>query len=172
MAALALPDTNAGLGDVLLTLANLYQIYEKLDDEDKSVHLVVQASINKRWNAADQDVFILGVFLDPAIQASLFRQGSGFTHALPAGLNECLQRVWKQLYRLAPDTPENYDLHLACSDYYFHRAEFSDSMLNTAAFERRAQEKVSKLSLKSCYLLNGIQFTGQSSLACGGVEGD
>lgn len=142
VAALALQGTNAGLGDVLLTFANLYQAFGKLEGDDNPVRTAVQASIIKRWDAADQDVFILAVFFDPVIRATLFKRGAGLVHGLPAGLNQRVQRVWRRIYHQPSDAPENSDLHLACSDYYARREEFSDSMLNTAPFERRAKEKV------------------------------
>ena len=164
VAALALQDTNAGLGDVLLTLAHLYQMFGRLEDEDEAVRVAVQDSLSKRWNAADQDVFILGVYFNPSIRASLFKRGINLTHALPAGLNERVQRVWRRFYRLAPNTPEHHDLHLACSDYYHRRSdtEFSDAMLNIAAFELRAQQKVSQ-TLNIIHLICSLSFTVQGA---------
>jgi hypothetical protein len=50
------------LDHIGLTLGNLYQIYSNLSIE-APIHDRVLGSLEKRWQAADQDVFILAIHL-------------------------------------------------------------------------------------------------------------
>ena len=59
------------LDHVLLTLRNLYCIYSTLEF-DVEVWTVILASLEKWWAKADQEVFILAVFLNPYIHSQCF----------------------------------------------------------------------------------------------------
>jgi hypothetical protein len=59
------------LDHVLLTLGNLYRIYSNLEF-DVEVRTAILASLEKRWAKADQEVFILAVFLNPYIRHCCF----------------------------------------------------------------------------------------------------
>ena len=58
--------TNTHIDHVVLTLGNLYWIYNNANLEGPLRNRVLW-SLSKRWKAADQDVFILSVMLHPWI---------------------------------------------------------------------------------------------------------
>jgi len=55
------------LDHVLLMLGNLARIFSQNLEFDKDLHLGILTSLEKRWKKADQDVFIMAVFLNPFI---------------------------------------------------------------------------------------------------------
>jgi len=59
------------LDHIGLTLGNLYQIYSNSSIE-APIHDRVLGSLEKRWQAADQDVFILAMHLHPWVQGCCF----------------------------------------------------------------------------------------------------
>jgi len=127
------------LDHVLLTLGNLFRIYNNMEDHDSDVKEGIQASLEKRWAKADQDAFILGVFFNPYIRADLFnRKIIQFT---PAGIYGIVKRMYKRVFREEPD----FDLHAACMDYYKCRAEFSDDAMHLDDLEAAAKAEVSAL---------------------------
>ncbi|KIJ42867.1 hypothetical protein M422DRAFT_48080 [Sphaerobolus stellatus SS14] len=106
--------SNTRMDHILLTLANLYQIYffeESLDDE---VRYSIIASLEKRWAKADQDIFILAVFFNPYIRAGFFN--TAHHPCTIAGI------LFKKNCCLA--------VHGATVDYYKGDKEFSDDMMN------------------------------------------
>jgi hypothetical protein len=58
--------THTRLDHVLLTLGNLFCIYSN-PELDTEVHTVIHASLERRWAKADQDVFVMAVFLNPYV---------------------------------------------------------------------------------------------------------
>jgi hypothetical protein len=126
------------LDHVLLTLGNLYRIYNEMDDTDSETKECIHASLEKRWARADQDAFILAVFFNPYIRADLFnRKIIQFT---PAGIYGIVKRMYKRVFREDPD----FDLHSACMDYYKCREEFSDEAMHLEVLEVAANTKVYK----------------------------
>src|SRR5215813_11526507 len=75
-------EANTRCDQVLLLLANLYQVYtnirrrdctsaEWVGGEDEHPVSPIIESIEKRWEKADQDLFIAALFLNPFIKKSL-----------------------------------------------------------------------------------------------------
>jgi hypothetical protein len=130
---------NTRLDHVLLTLGNLFRIYDNVDETDHDVKEGIQASLEIRWAKADQDAFILAVFLTPYIRADLFnRKIIQFT---PAGIYGIVKHMYKRVFREEPD----FDLHAACMDCYKCREEFSDDAMHLNDLEAAAKADVSAL---------------------------
>jgi hypothetical protein len=124
------------LDQILLTLVNLFRIYGSMDDLESDVRDGIQASLDKRWAKADQDVFILTVFLNPYIRAGLFNTSiSLFTLA---GIYRIMRRVWVHFFREEPQ----YKLHVACMDYYHGELEFADEAMHLEVLEKQAKAQV------------------------------
>ncbi len=127
------------LDHILLSLGNLYRIYDGMGEEDAAVKQGIHASLEKRWANADQDPFILAVFFNPYIRADLFnRRIIQFT---PAGIYGIIRRVYKRIFRVGDDALD-YELHSACMDYYNSREEFSDEAMSINHLEAAAKAKV------------------------------
>ena len=47
------------LDHVLITLGNLFRIYDGMAESDEEIQVGIQASLETRWAKADQDPFIL-----------------------------------------------------------------------------------------------------------------
>jgi len=86
------------LDHVTITLGNLYRIYSDPDFE-APVRDCILASLEKRWAAADQDVFILAVLFNPYIRAHCFST-SQLSHGV---LYDMAERVFRRLF--GPEEP-------------------------------------------------------------------
>jgi hypothetical protein len=115
---------NTCLDHVLLTLSNLFRIYDDTGDADHDIKNGIQASLEKRWAKADQDPFILTIFFNPYIHADLFNRK--IIQFMPASMYGIVKCVYKCIFRTEPD----FDLHAACLDYYKCREEFSDDAVH------------------------------------------
>ncbi|KAI0060343.1 hypothetical protein BV25DRAFT_948780 [Artomyces pyxidatus] len=105
---------------VLLSLANLYRIYST-STIDSAVQQKIHDSLERRWKAADQDIFILAVFFNPYLRASCFSRA-----ALTQGaLNHIAKKVFKQLFQSDP----NSDFVRGLLEYANRKAEFSDEAM-------------------------------------------
>jgi hypothetical protein len=126
--------SDTGLHHVLLTLGNLYHIYSdsKLDEAVKNRIL---GSLEKRWAAADQDVFIAAVVMNPYIRKRWF--ASGVQALTPSGLLGIVKRVCARIFREEPDV----EFSEAFMDYLQQREEFSDEWMQlgmwTDTFEKQ-----------------------------------
>jgi hypothetical protein len=89
------------LDHVLLCLSNLYHIYSNMDAPNQEVGKGLCASIEKRWAACDQDIFILAVFLNPYIHADLFNKSH--LDLNPASIISLVIRVWSRLFQQSPE---------------------------------------------------------------------
>jgi hypothetical protein len=91
---------NHYLHHVLLTLGNLYHIYSdpKLDE---AIQNKILGSLEKHWAAADQDVFIAAVVMNPFIQKRWF--ASGVQALTPAGLLGIVKHVCARIFREEPE---------------------------------------------------------------------
>lgn len=127
------------LDHVLLTLANLYRIYSNLPASEAEVGLGLCASIEKRWAACDQDVFILAVFLNPYIRADLFKQSDSTFN--PAGFTTLVIRVWARLFQRSADSAP-HGLYRAVVDYHARKEEFSDKRMHLELAAAEAHELV------------------------------
>lgn len=134
---------NCRLDHITLTLSNLYRIYSRpiLDD---AIRTKLLHSLEKRWAAADQDVFILAVFLNPYIRALPFS-----TSILPQSeLYDMAERVYKCFYNAEP----NFEFLRASTDYYNGIQEFSSEKMKLDTIRRMFDNEVS-LSLV-CFVCN------------------
>ena len=84
--------TNTRIDHVVLTLGNLYRIYDNADLEGPLRDRVLW-SLLKRWKAADQDVFILSVVLHPWIRGHCLSKGIS-----PMTLFNMANRVFTRLF--------------------------------------------------------------------------
>ncbi len=121
---------------VLLTLANLFRIFS-----DPTIEVVirdgVKASLEKRWAAADQDVFIAGVVMNPYIRNSCF---SGKVQELtPIGLFTIIKRVCERVLRVET----NNDFYAAFMDYLEDEREFSRAWMQLDTIKELAEKQVS-----------------------------
>jgi len=89
---------------------------------DGDVRAAVIKSLEKRWAAADQEVFIVAVFLNPYIRRQCFSRA-----VLTDGeLYNMVARVFERLLGQRPDL----DLFKAFMDYSKGHGEFSDDRMS------------------------------------------
>ncbi|KAJ7135463.1 ribonuclease H-like domain-containing protein [Mycena crocata] len=62
------------LDTVLLTLANLFRMFNNLAVSDVIVKRALHASLEQRWGKTDQQLMILGVFFNPYLRARCFNR--------------------------------------------------------------------------------------------------
>jgi hypothetical protein len=88
------------LDQVLLTFGYLVMQYREMTDPDnRRGAQVIMNSIEKRWAAADQEIFIAAVILNPFYQNSPF---SPLHFLNNAGIHALLNRLWRRFYNEDP----------------------------------------------------------------------
>lgn len=90
---------------VLLVWALLYRHFDNLPqntDSDRHISTSVCDSINRRWEASDQDVFIATVIVNPSHKTRPFAKSAWFGAGLVSVL---IARVWRRLFG-SPVPPE------------------------------------------------------------------
>ncbi|GBE87752.1 hypothetical protein SCP_1104290 [Sparassis crispa] len=122
------------LDHVLLTLSNLYCIYCSADTES-DVHEKILGSLEKRWKKADQDVFILAIFLNPYIQGCCFNRAVLTQSALFEMVKLTFMRVFGQ-------APTN-DFVSGLIDYSRAKNIFTDGLIQLD-YTKETADKVSK----------------------------
>ena len=116
MASNVTQGSDTRLGHVLVTLGHLHKVYSGPDIEEQ-VRDKVLGSLERQWKAADQDIFILTVFLNPYIRHHIFNK-----HALTVGqLIGMARYAFKRFFKVNP-MPE---FTTGLIDYANGRAEFS-----------------------------------------------
>lgn len=122
------------------TLIKEYQDILKQSPDDEELINVIITSIEKRWAASDQDIFIAAVILHPSYKTTPFAHIPLVT---PASIWNLFRRLWKHFYRCeAPSI-----LLKEYQDYakpklngtYHHLIEWSEQI------RREAIEKVSNI---------------------------
>ena len=84
------------LDQVLVTLGHLYRTFYKLNQpQDEGLRTALLASIEKRWNASDQDVFIAAALLNPYVHTGPFNNLQVCTLA---GMVDLFERLYKRFY--------------------------------------------------------------------------
>ncbi|KAH9941964.1 hypothetical protein B0H21DRAFT_751962 [Amylocystis lapponica] len=111
------------LDHVLLTLANLFRIYSSTTVEP-NVRDRITASLEKRWKAADQDVFIMAVFLNPYIRGHCFNRASLTSSAIIS----IAKRIFKRVFGVESEV----DFVRGMVNYSTSMAEFTDEQLRLA----------------------------------------
>ncbi|KAI1781894.1 hypothetical protein LXA43DRAFT_857686, partial [Ganoderma leucocontextum] len=108
------------LDHVLLTLGQLHKVYSGPDIEERVRDKVLE-SLERRWKAADQDVFILAIFLNPYIRHHVFNK-----HALTVGqLIDMARYAFKRFFKV--DATAAFTVGLI--DYANGKSEFSASSM-------------------------------------------
>ncbi|KAF8153088.1 ribonuclease H-like domain-containing protein [Crassisporium funariophilum] len=112
------------LDHVLLTLGNLFRIYSSSSTQtlDAEIAYGIQSSLEKQWEKADQDIFILAVFFNPYIRSCIFN---------PAALTESslygiVDKVFKRFYGCVGDLA----LYKAFTGYVRGEGDFSPEEMN------------------------------------------
>ncbi|KAL6307742.1 ribonuclease H-like domain-containing protein [Sparassis latifolia] len=126
------------LDHVLLTLGNLYRIYSSADTEDH-VREKILGSLERRWKKADQDVFILAIFLNPYIQGRCFNRAA-LTQAALIEITKC---TFTRLFGEAP----NSDFVVALIDYSKGRDIFTDQLMQLEYMKEMADRKSQDIDL-------------------------
>jgi hypothetical protein len=112
---------------------------------EADVHDGILASLEKRWAVADQEVFILAVFLNPYICKRCFSQ-SALTEA---ALYSMVERVFARIFGEEGDI----DLLKAFTDYVKGVGEFSDDVMSLdmmAEMHKKEVRNIFSLSRNSC----------------------
>ncbi|KAI9430772.1 hypothetical protein BJY52DRAFT_1133494, partial [Lactarius psammicola] len=108
------------LDEVLMTFASLVMQYSKLtDSKDMVIRKALLESIEKRWEASDQNIFIASMILNPFLKTNPFKRDAqlislGAIHTLLSGL-------WTRFYPGDPCPDELYEEirhYLGSSDFY------------------------------------------------------
>ena len=105
------------LDHILVELGRLYHQYATYT-LDPAVRQCVLDSLECRWSKADQDPFILAVFLNPFLRACLFNPRN--TSLNRSSIYGIVKRVFRCVFRRDNDL----ELHEAFMDYYEGRGEF------------------------------------------------
>ncbi|KAJ8462759.1 hypothetical protein ONZ51_g10696 [Trametes cubensis] len=111
---------NCRLDEVLITFGVLLHAFDSLNDSQQIIKDAVIASLEKRWDKSDQDVFIAAVILNPFIRTQPFQHlPELFT---PAAIYLLLQRLWTRFY---PDTPVPADFYTSVISYLSEDGQFA-----------------------------------------------
>lgn len=120
-----------------MTLGNLYRIYSNLEF-DVEVRTAILASLEKRWAKADQEVFILAVFLNPYIRRRCFSRSA----LTDADMYNMAARVFERIFGHKADI----DFLKAFTDYSKGLAEFSEERMSLAMMADMYASEVSLLN--------------------------
>jgi hypothetical protein len=124
------------LDHIAVTLGRLYQIF-KDPHVDPEVQARVLASLERRWEKADQDAFILAVFFNPYIRCSLFSPENPDFCA--NGLYTIVRRVFERVFKKAPDL----GLFEAFMSYFHWSDEFSVNTWHLGEYSEMYKNEVS-----------------------------
>lgn len=118
---------------ITLTLGNLFRIYQNPAFDDR-MRVAIHGSLEKRWAAADQDVFILAAFLNPYIRHQPFSK-SALSHA---DINEIANRVCRRVLKKEP----NLDFALAFTSYYNNEDRYSKHWMHLDMMKANFENEV------------------------------
>lgn len=128
------------LDHVLLMLANLFRLYDSLElDADTEIRSHMTKSLEKRWKAADQIIFILALFFNPYIRAKLFN-----SEACSLGdIIDMAKRTFTRLFQVEP----TFEFTSGIIEYARAEGAFSNDRmgLDDRRQEAEAASKVSSL---------------------------
>lgn len=125
------------LDTVLLTLGKLHYIFsdEKVFS-DAAVRERVTGSLERRWKAAHQEVFIIAVFLNPYLRAGCFNPSNqALTYQ---GLWNMYRELYTQMMQMEPDI----DIVRAFDEYYNWQGLFSEKAMYLREMQGFAMNKV------------------------------
>jgi hypothetical protein len=130
---------------VLITLGNLYRIYSHQDIEPV-VQEKVLGSLEKRWAAADQEVFIAAVILNPYLRGKCFSRT--VQELTPIGICNMLNRLHLRVFRKAAD----WSFQAAFMDYHYEREEFSPEWMQLDGWKENAKAHVRNVSTAGTFI--------------------
>lgn len=97
------------LDTVLLTFGSLVARYQAMTGpEDATARTAILNSLEKRWLAADQDVFIATVIVNPFFQASPFAPGPRF---IVARIKTLLSSLYTRFFQSDPPDAFYEEVH-------------------------------------------------------------
>jgi hypothetical protein len=118
------------LDTVLLTFGFLIMQYQQMTDEaDDVASTSIISSLEKRWAAADQDIFIATVIVNPFFQAHPFGRHSRF---VVGGIIDLLEHLYTRFFQERPPFMFGTELR----DYL--TAEGQYSALHTTCLRHKA----------------------------------
>ncbi|KAF8671798.1 hypothetical protein RHS04_08128 [Rhizoctonia solani] len=149
------------LDHILVELGRLYYTFSHLGFNPKVRECVLE-SLERRWGKADQDPFILAVFLNPFIRARLFsRQNTLLNRSALYGV---VKRVFRRVFRKENDL----ELYEAFLDYYDFRSEFHPDRWDyeeQRAMHKRAGKPLNMINVWSGLLAYETPNSGRHQLA-------
>lgn len=108
------------LDTVALTFGFLVMRYQQMTEEgDRAASMSIINSLEKHWAAADQDIFIAAVLVNPFFRAEPFYRHSRF---VVSGIIELLGRLYARFFREEP--PQTFGAELR--DYLTANGQYSE----------------------------------------------
>ena len=124
------------LDTVLLTFGSLIARYQAMvDPEDLVGCTAILQSLEKRWSAADQGVFIAAVIINPFFCASLFAPGP---HFINAHIKSLLASLYSQFFQSQPPNTFYSEVH----DYLMGSGQYRELESMCAVQVSNFQRKV------------------------------
>jgi hypothetical protein len=126
------------LDEVLLTFGTLYRHFISLTHgDDATIRTAVISSLEKRWYASDQEIFIASVLLNPFYCAEPFSK----THYSfsKSSIQLLLSTLWRRFYKAEPPT----NLWDSYMEYTEFRGPFEMLKEATTHMKMQMERKVS-----------------------------
>lgn len=121
------------LDHITLTLGNLYRIYSN-PELNHVMRQKILGSLEKRWAAADQDIFILAVFFNPYVRQPPFST-SILTHAQ-------LFNIAKRTYTRFNQSEPDLDFLKAFVSYYNNEDDYSKDRMELEMLKQAFDKEV------------------------------
>lgn len=144
------------LDHILVTLGNLYRLFN-CPDIDNSIRECVLRSLELRWGKADQEPFILCVFLNPFIRSRLFNPSN--TDFCQARLYNIVERVFGRIFRKQVDP----GLFAAFTKYYGFEGDSPDEVWRLEHHKKISEAAMSLPSLYNMFSTNILSQRGKMS---------
>jgi hypothetical protein len=135
---------HARLDTVLITLGALYWTYSSAEFTEE-VRTVVHASLEKRWKAVDQPVYIMAVIMNPYIRMDAFN--SRFPLKFHADLWSDFWALYQRVNNIKPGADGKApapppDLRRALGEYVRREGVFTDEKMDLDGRHRGAEQQV------------------------------
>ncbi|KAL0071845.1 hypothetical protein AAF712_000767 [Marasmius tenuissimus] len=147
---------------VLLTLGNLFRIFNDLsrsDPDDEAVRQAIHKSLERRWKSADQEVMILAVFFNPFIRSRCFNAD----FLPPIQLFHIMCRVYARL-RISDPVEDNDDFLGVYREYSSRSGIFSDMAMGLEFHKQESDRKGKPLNLVEIWEMVHGNSSGQQKL--------
>lgn len=134
--------THTQLDYVSLTLGNLYHIYSN-NNFNATIQDKILGSLEKRWATADQDIFILAIFLNPYICHCCFST-TALSHA---DIYNMAEHVYHHVFK------EDVGLDFLCAfmDYYNEEGEYLYDQMKLDMLKAKLDTEVCDLAFAYSY---------------------